>query len=415
MGHPYRIREIARPGRAVGGHRRPRAATAAAGSGPAPSPRSTRPSRTCTGSARSCGWPGGRSSSTSSSTPRHGSPRRSAPPWRPSCPASARPSSARGSTSRRPHPAAEIVDTLGPDRRARLAGRGAQGAGRPPGRRGRRPAGRGRHPGGHVRDRPAHQPRGSPTSASTTAPPARPPRTWSTSGSATRPGTVLVTRGDGSFRGEDEREMGFRGDAARAPHRARSSDRPGQRRRPRRRPAPASSSTRSPRTPTSSPSTRCTRSAATARPSRRSPPRAATYRVFVAHDLHEHNLALLHDGHLSAVLHHDLRQDMRHACQVIMQAHGALPRAAAVVALGDPGGDAVQPAAASAAGTWTRDRPPGLARSCGQAASAARADRRAATGSVTCAPATVERPAQGAPRPARETDDRVDRTRAGSG
>jgi LacI family transcriptional regulator len=47
--------------------------------------------------------------------------------------------------------------------------------------------------------------------------------------------------------------------------------------------------------------------------------------VFVAHDLHEHNLALLHDGHLSAVLHHDLRQDMRHACQVIMQAHGALP------------------------------------------------------------------------------------------
>ena len=26
----------------------------------------------------------------------------------------------------------------------------------------------------------------------------------------------------------------------------------------------------------------------------------------------------------AAVLHHDLRQDMRHACQVIMQAHGAL-------------------------------------------------------------------------------------------
>ena len=47
--------------------------------------------------------------------------------------------------------------------------------------------------------------------------------------------------------------------------------------------------------------------------------------MFVAHDLDEHNLALLHDGHLSAVLHHDLRQDMRHACQVIMQAHGALP------------------------------------------------------------------------------------------
>jgi LacI family transcriptional regulator len=47
-------------------------------------------------------------------------------------------------------------------------------------------------------------------------------------------------------------------------------------------------------------------------------------RAFVAHDLDAENLALLQGGHLSAVLHHDLRQDMRHACQVIMQAHGAL-------------------------------------------------------------------------------------------
>lgn len=28
---------------------------------------------------------------------------------------------------------------------------------------------------------------------------------------------------------------------------------------------------------------------------------------------------------MSAVLHHDLNQDMRRACQAIMQAHGALP------------------------------------------------------------------------------------------
>ncbi|MBL8927217.1 MAG: LacI family DNA-binding transcriptional regulator [Pseudonocardia sp.] len=139
---------------------------------------------------------------------------------------------------------------------------------------------------------------------------------------ADSPGSVLVTRGDGSFRGEDEREMGFR-----ATQRAL---RPG-----------------------------CTqidlvnadgqdddlhrlvRAALAAHPDivavysmyafggNRATVEAfaaegRTYRVFVAHDLHEHNLALLHGGYLSAVLHHDLRQDMRHACQVIMQAHGAL-------------------------------------------------------------------------------------------
>ncbi len=30
-----------------------------------------------------------------------------------------------------------------------------------------------------------------------------------------------------------------------------------------------------------------------------------------------------------SVLHHDLRQDMRRACQLIMQAHGALPEGTA--------------------------------------------------------------------------------------
>ena len=46
--------------------------------------------------------------------------------------------------------------------------------------------------------------------------------------------------------------------------------------------------------------------------------------VFVAHDLDHDNTRLLREHRLSAVLHHDLRQDMRHACQVIMQAHVAL-------------------------------------------------------------------------------------------
>ena len=47
-------------------------------------------------------------------------------------------------------------------------------------------------------------------------------------------------------------------------------------------------------------------------------------RAFIAHDLDRDNRELLEAGRLSAVLYHDLRRDMHRACQVIMQAHGAL-------------------------------------------------------------------------------------------
>jgi LacI family transcriptional regulator len=47
-------------------------------------------------------------------------------------------------------------------------------------------------------------------------------------------------------------------------------------------------------------------------------------KVFVAHDLDRDNLRLLHDERLTAVLHHDLRYDMRLACHIIMQAQGAI-------------------------------------------------------------------------------------------
>jgi LacI family transcriptional regulator len=134
-------------------------------------------------------------------------------------------------------------------------------------------------------------------------------------------GTVLVTRGDGSFRGEDEREMGFRATQRSVAPNRRQVDLVN--------------------TDGRDDLHRLVLDALGAHPDivavysmyafggNRAVVDAfaeagRTYRVFVAHDLHEHNLALLHDGHLSAVLHHDLRQDMRHACQVIMQAHGAL-------------------------------------------------------------------------------------------
>ena len=50
--------------------------------------------------------------------------------------------------------------------------------------------------------------------------------------------------------------------------------------------------------------------------------------AFIGHDLDSDNLRLLRAGRIGAVLHHDLRQDMRLACRHIMHAHGALPAAA---------------------------------------------------------------------------------------
>ena len=47
--------------------------------------------------------------------------------------------------------------------------------------------------------------------------------------------------------------------------------------------------------------------------------------VFVAHDLDADNVRLLKQGRVSAVLHHDLHQDMRTACQIILQANRGLP------------------------------------------------------------------------------------------
>jgi len=48
-------------------------------------------------------------------------------------------------------------------------------------------------------------------------------------------------------------------------------------------------------------------------------------RGFVAHDLDAENVVLLRSRRLTAVLHHDLRADVRRVCRAIMQAQGALP------------------------------------------------------------------------------------------
>jgi len=46
--------------------------------------------------------------------------------------------------------------------------------------------------------------------------------------------------------------------------------------------------------------------------------------VFIGHDLVPDNVALLREGRMSAVLHHDLKQDIQRCCRIIMHAHGAL-------------------------------------------------------------------------------------------
>jgi LacI family transcriptional regulator len=141
---------------------------------------------------------------------------------------------------------------------------------------------------------------------------------------ADRAGDVLVVRGHGSFRGEDEREMGFRAELrSRSPARrivevVDEEDRADA----------VHVGTRE--TLAANPAVRAIYSLyagaggnaavvdAFDRQGRR-------YDVFVAHDLDGENTGLLRERRLSAVLHHDLRQDMRRACQVIMQAQGALP------------------------------------------------------------------------------------------
>jgi LacI family transcriptional regulator, galactose operon repressor len=140
-----------------------------------------------------------------------------------------------------------------------------------------------------------------------------------------RPGQVLASLSSGFFRGEEEREMGFRS-AMRARHPGRSLVEI-----------------------TEGDGLDATQRELVLAVLERHPQIRAVYSigggniatleafesagrecaVFIAHDLDHDNARLLRERRLSAVLHHDLRQDMRRACQIIMQAHGALPQGTA--------------------------------------------------------------------------------------
>ncbi|MER5428114.1 LacI family DNA-binding transcriptional regulator [Streptomyces sp. NPDC002588] len=136
-----------------------------------------------------------------------------------------------------------------------------------------------------------------------------------------RPGHVLITISRGSFRGEEEREMGFRSEM-RLTHPGRSLVEV-----------------------TDSDGLDATQHDLVLEALRRDEDIVAVYSagggnlatldafdalgrecaVFIAHDLDHDNTRLLRERRLTAVLHHDLRQDMRRACQIVMRAHRALP------------------------------------------------------------------------------------------
>jgi LacI family transcriptional regulator len=133
--------------------------------------------------------------------------------------------------------------------------------------------------------------------------------------------SVLVTLSSSSFRGEEEREIGFRSamrtlEPDRTIHEVSETD-----------------------------GLDATMLAAVARALDQDPQLQAVYSIgggnsaiveafrragrtpapFIAHDLDEDNKTLLRHGDLTAVLQHDLRTDLRRACQLILQAHHALP------------------------------------------------------------------------------------------
>jgi LacI family transcriptional regulator len=141
---------------------------------------------------------------------------------------------------------------------------------------------------------------------------------------AERAGDVLVVRGHGSFRGEDEREMGFRAELrARAAGRrivevVDEEDRAGAVHVGTREALAANPAVRAIYSMYAGAGGNAAVVDAFDQERRR-------YDVFVAHDLDGENTGLLRERRLSAVLHHDLRQDLRRACLVVMQAQGALP------------------------------------------------------------------------------------------
>jgi LacI family transcriptional regulator len=134
-----------------------------------------------------------------------------------------------------------------------------------------------------------------------------------------RSGDVLVVRGHGSYRGEDERAAGFRAETRRRLFEVvDEEDSPGA-------VHAATRSVRAARRSIRAVYSMYAGAGGTAAVLDAFREAGRTYDVFVAHDLDADNTPLLRARRLSAVLHHDLRQDLRNACHAILRAHKALP------------------------------------------------------------------------------------------
>lgn len=135
---------------------------------------------------------------------------------------------------------------------------------------------------------------------------------------------VMVVRSSASFRAEDEREMGFRSTLrTRSPRRRQVDviDEDGRDERLRERvrtilaDEPRVRGVYAMYSNGASPAAVLDAFADAGRPTP----------VCLVHDLDEQTRTLLLDGRLAGVLHHDLGQDLRRACQAVMRQHGALP------------------------------------------------------------------------------------------
>lgn len=136
----------------------------------------------------------------------------------------------------------------------------------------------------------------------------------------TEPGTVAVTVSNDFFRGEEDREMGFRA-AMRTMDPSRNvlylSGSDGLDTTTRMLVKEALASHHSLRAIYSSGGGNAGISEAFESIGRKPGP-------FIGHDLGPENLALLRAGTVTALLHHDLHQDIQRCCRAIMHAHGAL-------------------------------------------------------------------------------------------
>lgn len=137
---------------------------------------------------------------------------------------------------------------------------------------------------------------------------------------AAAPATVLVTMSSGRFRGEEEREAGFRSAARRIAPGWRIADLAETQGLDRTIEAQLDAVARA-----ESIDAVYSIGGGNRAILRTLDRRGRRPAVFIAHDLDEDNRALLESQRVSAVLHHDLRADAARLCRLVMQAHRAVP------------------------------------------------------------------------------------------